>query len=159
MTITLDTLIDNVETEITSVIKSNVEGYKKIFFDDDVPVLLEFPSIHFQLKNAVPNDFETNDPRDLEDWVITYDVACMGAGIEESKSFKNARKFTNKVYDALRAQKAIGEFLNSNCLDIGFGGIMYGYIELGQFTDSPTVKVTKVKGGVIELLLRVVEER
>lgn len=159
MTTTLDTLMDNVESEMTTQLKTNVKGIRDIFFDDEIPVMLNFPSVHFQLNKAIPNDFETNDPPDIEDWIISYDVCCLSAGFEKSKSFKNARKFTNKVYNVLRGQKATGEFLNGNCLDIGIGGITYGYIELGQFTDSPTSKVTKVKGGVIELLLRVVEER
>ena len=110
-----------------------------------------------QLDRATVNVFETNDPPDLVDWTLRYDVACLSAGFEQSKSFKAARKFTNKVYDVLRGQRAYGQFLDSNCLDIMIEEIIYGYIELGSFSD--TNKTTRVKGGVIKLLLRVIEER
>jgi len=157
MTTTLDTLIDNVEAELVTELKTNVQGIRDIFFDDDIPIVLNFPSVHFQLDRATPTQFETNDPPDFEDWTLRYDVACMSAGFETTKSFKAARKFTNRVYDVLRGQQAYSEFLDGNCLDIGIEEIVYGYIELGQFNDSN--KTMKIKGGVIKLLLRVVEER
>lgn len=157
MTTTLDTLMDNVETQLTTQLKTNVQGIRDVFFDDEIPIVLNFPSVHMQLDRVTANQFETNDPPDFEDWILRYDVACLSAGFEQSKSFKNARKFTNRVYDVLRGQQAYGQFLDGNCLDIGIEEIIYGYIELGSFSD--TNKTTKIKGGIIKLLLRVVEER
>jgi len=156
MTTTLDALINNVETEIKSQLKTNVAGIRDITLDDTPPKWLSFPSVFIHLTDAAPNDFETNDPRDLEDWVLSYDIVCGVSGMQQEKTFKAGREFTNKIYNVLRAQKATGQFLDSNCLDIEVGEITYGYFEVGSALD---VKSKFIKGGMIKLLLRVVEER
>lgn len=156
MTTTIDTLISNVESEIKTQLKSNVTGIKDTTFDDTAPIWLNFPSVLIHLTDAIPNDLETNDPRDLEDFILRYDIVCAVSGMEKEKTFQAGREFTNKVYDVLRGQKARGKFLNGNCLDIEIDGITYGYFEVTSATDS---KSKFIKGGMIKLLLRVVEER
>lgn len=156
MTTTLDTLIDNVETAMKNQLKTNIAGIKDTTFDDTSLTWLSYPSVLVHLTDAVPNDFETNDPRDLEDWILSYDIVCAVSGMQQEKTFEEGRKFSNKIYNLLRTQKATGQFLDGNCLDIGFDGIRYGYFEVASAIDT---KSKFIKGGMIKLLLRVVEER
>lgn len=156
MTTTIDEIIDSIESELTTELKG-VQGIRDVFFDDNIPIVLNFPCVHMQLDRATLNNVGSQDPIDFGDWSISYDVACMFAGIEQEKTFRNARKFTDRVYEILRAQKDYDEFLSGNCIDIEIPEIVYGYIELGQFNDSG--KNMRLKGGVIRLNLHVVEFR
>lgn len=151
MTITRDELTDCVESELNSLIHTGKIGAKYVWFDDiDIPVI-QTPSVLFMYREAVPADEQVIQDSKRITWDLMYDVYCFYSGIEGKQRFKNARKYTDSIYNLLQTQHAADRRLNNNCFDIGCGKSLFGHVSI----DRPQEIV--MTGGVIELIVQVIE--
>lgn len=151
MTLTRDEHTDNVESELYTLIHGGQIGAKYIWFDDiDVPVI-QTPSVLFMYRTAVQNDDQVIQDSKRITWNLIYDVYCFYSGLEGKQRFKNARKYTDSVYNLLQTQHAPGKLLNGKCVNIGCGATLFGHVAI----DRPKEMV--MTGGMIELAIQVIE--
>ncbi len=151
MTITRDEHTDNVESELYYLIHDGQIGAKNVWFDDiDVPVI-QTPSVLFMYRDAELNDDQVIQDSKRITWNLVYDVYCFYSGLEGRNRFKNARKYTDSVYNLLQTQHASGALLNGKCFNIGCGTSYFGHVAI----DRP--KYIVMTGGMIELVIQVIE--
>ena len=151
MTTTRDELTDIVESELYNLIYGGQIGAKYVWFDDiDIPVI-QTPSVLFMYRAAERADTQVIQDSKMIAWNLIYDVYCFYSGIEGRQRFKNARKYTDSVYNLLQIQHAADKRLNNNCFDIECGNTSFGQVSV----DRP--KEVVMTGGSIELIVQVIE--
>jgi len=151
MTTKLDDIIDSVESELNSLILDGTINAKKVWFTDVDDLTIQYPSVLFILRNAERNDMQVIQSSSRISWNLNYDVFCLYSGLEGKQKFTHARRFVDSVYNLLQTQHAPGQRLNGECFDIECASIEYGIVAL------ETPKQTTVTGGVIKLVIQVIE--
>lgn len=144
---TLETLVENIETQLTSVV--NAAPVKDVYFGDiDVPK--GYPCVHFMQTGSDEVDKYSID--DMKAWMISYDVSVMASGANGNQSFKDARGYVHTVYNRLQRQQKRDRLLNGTVQDINVGKIEYGMVALDLSEPVMTY------GGVIRLQIIAFEE-
>lgn len=138
--------IEAVEAELIKLFKDN--GVADINVGDIYKAAPRYPAIDILLTDREQNDLQ-NGRHNPIGWNLSYDISCMFAGSEGNQTFKSARKFVDKIYDLIQAEKTGG--LNDKAHDLECIRVEYGRTTIREDIMAD--------GGVIKLIIQIFEER
>ena len=139
-------ITEAIEKELITLFKDN--GVADINTGDIYPAAPRYPAIDILLTDREQNDLQTMQHNPIG-WNLSYDISCMFAGSEGKQTFKNARKFVDKIYDIIQAEK--DNDLSGTVHDLECIRVEYGRTTIRQDIMAD--------GGVIKLIIQIFEER
>lgn len=151
---TINEHIENVESELSTLIYGSGSNVRNIWFGDIDKADVQVPAINFMLaRRTRPEDLQVIQTSSRITWHLEYDVSCIYSGIEGEQTYKNARKFVDRIYDVIQGQHSSNKRLNGKCQDIECMDVDYGLVALG--ISEPEY----MNGGLIKMIIEIVEIR
>ncbi|MCK5616144.1 hypothetical protein KAR91_80515 [Candidatus Pacearchaeota archaeon] len=141
-----NTITEAIEKELITLFKDN--GVADVNTGDIYSAAPRYPAIDILLTDREQNDLQTMQHNPIG-WNLFYDISCMFAGSEGKQTFKNARKFVDKIYDIIQAEK-------ENNLSDTVHDLECIRVEYGRTTIRTDVMSD---GGVIKLIIQIFEQR
>ena len=142
----INDLIEEVESQLTKIFRDN--GVADVGVGDIYKAAPRYPAIDMLLTDRAQGPNQVMQKGKIE-WLLSYDISCMYSGSEGKQTFKNARKFVDKIYDVIQAEKEGA--LNNTVQDLECIGVEYGRTAIREDIMA--------NGGVIKLLIQIYEVR
>lgn len=138
--------IEEVEAQLIKLFRDS--GVADINTGDIYKAAPRYPAIDMLLTDREQGPNQVMQKGEIE-WLLSYDISCMYAGSEGNQTFKNARKFVDKIYDIIQAEKEGA--LNGTIQDLECMSVEYGRTAIREDIMAD--------GGVIKLLIQIYETR
>ena len=142
----INDLIEEVETQLIKLFRDN--GVADINTGDIYKAAPRYPAIDILLTDRTQGPNQVMQKGKIE-WLLSYDISCMYSGSEGNQTFKNARKFVDKIYDVIQSEK-VGA-LNNTVQDLECISVEYGRTSIREDIVA--------NGGVIKLIIQIYEVR
>ena len=138
--------IETVEKQLTKLFRDN--GVADIGNGDIYKAAPRYPAIDMLLTAREQGPNQVMQMGKIH-WNLLYEINCMYAGSEGKQTFKNARKFVDKIYDIIQSEK--DGALNGTIQDLECVSVEYGRTAIRNDIMAD--------GGVITLLVQIYEVR
>lgn len=142
----INEIIETVETQLKKVFRDN--GVADIGSGDIYKAAPRYPAVDILLTAREQGANQVMQMGKIH-WNLLYEINCMYAGSEGNQTFKNARKFVDKIYDIIQAEK--DGALNGTIQDLECVSVEYGRTAIRNDIMAD--------GGVITLIIQIYEVR